>query len=527
MPDSSSASAPLSPVGFLQTFIVQSVKAASQVGQLGEDDRHRYIEHLGLAAASCLESACRARQELPPGAPLDHGQYADMIVGIKNRIGGSFARASSPAGSVRVVSYGCPFGEAVREAPELCRMTSSVFGAIAARNFGYAKVELRKRIATNDGMCEVCVYTDPDAARDQPGDEYHLQDDGIRSRLTLADDARLQQKLRDAWCAQATGPSVASERPGRIVAESPAMRAALRAAEIVASTDASVLITGETGTGKEIIARTVHALSNRCARPFLAINCGAIPEGLIESELFGHERGAFTGAYHVHHGYFERGAGGTLFLDEVNALPLAAQVRLLRVLQEREFDRVGGSKALRTDVRVIAAANQDITALMRSGRFRHDLYYRLNVIPIDLPPLRARPDDLSALVGHLLARLADKYDCATKMLSPRAWHQVVTYDWPGNIRELENLLERAFLFTTGTVIDSVVEPDAGESEAAAPSLRELRRRAADAAESRAIHESLSRCAGQVREVARELGVTPRAIHQKLKSHGIAVAKYRR
>ncbi|MGA7799294.1 MAG: sigma 54-interacting transcriptional regulator [Gammaproteobacteria bacterium] len=526
MPDVLHAPPSLNPTGFLQTFIVQSIKAASQVGCLGPNERMRYIEHLGLAAASCLESACRTRYALAPDAPLDRDQYADLIVGIKNQIGGDFARTSSPAGTIRVVSQRCPFGDSVREAPELCRMTSSVFGAIAARNFGYAKVELRKRIATNDGMCEVCVHTDPTQAEHEQGDEYRLEDGQVSSRLAGADTAQLQQKLRRAWCTDHGGEANGSEARSDIVAESAAMRAALDIVRIVAPTTASVLISGETGVGKEIIARTLHALSERNSKPFVAINCGAIPDGLVESELFGHERGAFTGAYHVHHGYFERADCGTLFLDEVNSLPPAAQVRLLRVLQEGEFERVGGSRPLRVDVRVLAASNQDMDQLIRERGFRQDLYYRLNVVPIHLPPLRERPDDLSALVSHLLARLAAKYRCSDKALSPNAWREVVGYDWPGNVRELENLLERAFLFARGDVIDTVVASSAPDKASDGDSLREVKRRAVAAAESHAIHDSLRRYGGQIRAVARELGVTPRAIHQKVRTYGIELGKYR-
>lgn len=519
---------PLNPIAFLQAFIVQSVKVAGQLGSLEAHDRQRYIEHLGLAAASCLETAGRERQSLGADTPLDQDRYARLIVEIKNRIGGNFARDASAPGAVRVVNHVCPFGDAVLQAPELCRMTSSVFGAIGARNFGYAKVHLHKRIAAGDGCCEARIYLDPALAQGQAGDEYRACDGTVSSSLVGDEDAVLQRRLSETWCAARK----ASKRPTpnvQIVAESPAMRAALRVARIVAPTDASVLITGETGVGKEVVARTIHALGDRHAQPFITINCGAIPEGLVETELFGHERGAFTGAYDVHHGYFERAHGGTLFLDEINSLPAAVQVKLLRVLQEGTFERVGGSQTLSTDVRILAATNQDMNALLREGRFRHDLYYRLNVVPIDIPPLRRRVDDLSALAAHILRRLAGKYRVPEKILGSEAWHQLVGHDWPGNIRELENLLERAFLLTEGPLIERVVDlpgdPAAGASQDGV-NLRALKHQAASAAERRAIQDSLQRYRGQIRDVARELGVTPRAIHQKLKSHGIKSAEYR-
>ncbi|AOU99138.1 hypothetical protein BI364_15415 [Acidihalobacter yilgarnensis] len=525
---SASHPSPLNPVAFLQAFIVQSIKVAGQLGSLEARDRLRYIEHLGLAAASCLESAGREQQSLDADAPLDQDRYASLIVEIKNQIGGKFSRTSSAPGYVSVVNHVCPFGDAVMQAPELCRMTSSVFGAIGARNFGYAKVHLHKRIATGDGCCEARIFVEPALAQGQPGDEYQSRDGTVSSSLVGGEDPELQRKLSDTWCANRkttkhTAPAI------HMVAESPAMRAALRVARVVAPTDASVLITGETGVGKEIIARTIHALGKRHDKPFVTINCGAIPEGLVETELFGHERGAFTGAYDVHHGYFERADGGTLFLDEINSLPLAVQVKLLRVLQEGTFERVGGSQTLAADVRILAATNQDMTGLLREGGFRHDLYYRLNVVPIDIPPLRRRIDDLSALANHILRRLSEKYGVAEKILGSEAWHQLVSHDWPGNIRELENLLERAFLFTEGPLIEHVLELPGGTS-AGAPAdgvnLRALKHQAASAAERRAIQDSLQRYRGQIRAVARELGVTTRAVHQKLKSHGIKPAEYR-
>lgn len=518
----------LNPVAFLQTFIVQSIKVAGQLGGLEPRDRQRYIEHMGLAAASCLETVGRARQSLAADAPLDQDRYARLIVEIKNQIGGKFSRTSSAPGCVSVINHTCPFGKAVLQAPELCRMTSSVFGAIAVRNFGYAKVHLHKRIAVGDDLCEAHVFLDPQLARGRLGDEYQTHDGSVSSWLTGGDDPGLQRALNDTWCAHHSA-SKRSAPAIHVVAESRAMQDALRVAKVVAPTDASVLITGETGVGKEVIARTIHALSNRRDKPFVTINCGAIPEGLVETEMFGHERGAFTGAYEVHHGYFERADGGTLFLDEINSLPLVVQVKLLRVLQEGAFERVGGTQTLSTDVRILAATNQDINSLLRDGSFRQDLYYRLNVVPIDIPPLRKRVDDLSALANYVLKRLAEKYSVAEKILGSDAWYQLVTYNWPGNVRELENLLERAFLFTEGTVIEHVISLD-GEnniSHNAAFPLRELKRQAANAAEFRVICDSLQRNKGQIVAVARELGITSRAVHQKLKFHGINPAEYRR
>jgi DNA-binding NtrC family response regulator len=310
------------------------------------------------------------------------------------------------------------------------------------------------------------------------------------------------------------------------VAESEAMHAALRAVEIVAPTPASVLVTGETGVGKEVIARSVHALSQRADRIFLAVNCGAIPENLMESALFGHEKGAFTDAHQAREGLFGRTDGGTLFLDEVDCLSLSAQARLLRVLQEGEYERVGGRQTHYTDARIIAASNSDLEQRVSEGRFRQDLYYRIHVFPIHIPPLRERPDDLSPLVTHFLKRLAEKYALPPKVLSERAWSTVLSYAWPGNLRELENVLERAHLLSPGELIDDIPVEPAGAGKSFPDNLREAKKRAAMAVEARVMEDALARSGGNVSAVARQMGITPRAVHMKLRSHGIDAKTYR-
>ena len=514
----------LDPVSFLQTFVVQSIKLAEQKGCVACDDHFNYIEFLGLTAGACLERSSRAQLGLE--GKLGRDAYADVIVNLKNRIGGNFSRTSSEGGMVRVHNTQCPFGDMVKEAPELCRMTSSVFGGIAARNFGYAKVELRKRIATHDGCCEVCIYTDPELARDKPGDEYRSSEGvTISTRENAGVSLRVTEKMQQVWCAN--HDTKGRGRP-TVVAESSAMRAALEAAEIVAPTLATVFITGETGVGKEVVARATHALSDRCDEPFVAINCGAIPGELVESMLFGHEKGAFTGACDVHYGVFERAGRGTLFLDEIDTLPVSAQAKLLRVLQEGEFERVGGKQMLRSDVRVIAASNSDIEELVAAGTFRIDLYYRLSVVPIRIPPLRERREDISELVNHILRRLSDRYRSSRKVLSERAWARVMSYAWPGNVRELENVLERAYLFSRDTVIDNVDIPvaETAGADLSCRTLQALKRQAAHDIEARMLKEALGRRQGNVTAVAREMGITPRAVHQKLKSYGISPAVYR-
>ncbi len=220
----------------------------------------------------------------------------------------------------------------------------------------------------------------------------------------------------------------------------------------VAETDANVLILGESGTGKEVVARAIHELSARSAGPFVPINCGAIPAELLESELFGHEKGAFTGAIAARRGRFELAQGGTLFLDEIGDMPLPMQVKLLRVLQERQFDRVGGGKAVQADVRVIAATHRDLEAMIRTQAFREDLYYRLNVFPIETPPLRDRADDIPLLLQELLNRHAEQHKGIIR-LTQRAMESLMQYAWPGNVRELSNLIERLLILYPNRIVD--------------------------------------------------------------------------
>jgi DNA-binding NtrC family response regulator len=510
---------------FLQAFVAELVNVVGQAGCPHCVDQTRHIEQVGLLASGCLEG--RARDQLHLVGDVSPDQYSDIIIELKNRIGGGFSRESSPPGMIRVVNDRCPFGDQVKEAPDLCRMTSSVFGGIAARNFGYAKVELRKRIAVGDGCCEVCVYLDKGLAEREQGTEYSTQSGALISRdATVSVTARPQRRIPSKWCP--TEPEAGARTPPTIIGESPAMRSALRAVEVVAPTAATVLLTGETGSGKELMARAVHALSDRWRQPLVTVNCGAIPENLIETALFGHEKGAFTGACDVHHGYFARAQKGTLFLDEIDSIPLLAQAKLLRVLQEGEFERVGGKRTLQADVRIIAASNRDIQALVDTGRFRSDLFYRLNVVPIGIPPLRERVQDLLPLIDHILGRLCERYRAPAKQLGSLARSKALAYHWPGNIRELENVFERAFIFSSGPVIEDIDVPrtpaesvvDAGDS------WRTHKRRAAKEAEASALVSALQRSQGNVDEVAEVMGITARAVRMKLKSHGLSARDFR-
>ncbi len=515
---------------FLQTFVARSAELSAQLPGGTNNRCVNYIEQLGLTASGAFETAYR--QNSGNHGSLDHTAYSEMIVAIKNKIGGNFSRASSEPGIVRVVNTRCPFGDAVRQAPGLCKMTSSVFGGIAARNFGYAKVILDKRIAIGNDTCEVRIYTDPKAAASLKGDEYHRRRGAIRGRsATVKVDIDGDNCAGKPWHGIRSTQNQNAEKTF-IVARSPALSKALEVVSVVAPTTATVLIVGETGVGKEVFAKRIHELSERWNRNFVPVNCGAIPEQLIETILFGHERGAFTGAYEVHHGLFEQADGGTLFLDEIDSLPLAAQARLLRVLQGGEFERVGGRQRLSTDVRVIAAASRGLDKLAAEGAFRIDLYYRINVVPIHLPPLRERREDIVPLVEHILARLSMKYKKVIQSISDDVTERVLLHEWPGNVRELENVLERSFLFASGPVMSSLLLAQDSSSIAASfaqhggVSLKNAKQRAAEQVETQILLETLTRFGGNIRETAKSLGVTPRAIHQRLNLRSIDPSKIR-
>lgn len=286
----------------------------------------------------------------------------------------------------------------------------------------------------------------------------------------------------------------------------------------VASTQATVLISGESGTGKELAARMVHQTSPRRDAPFVALNCAAIPETLLESELFGHEKGAFTGATQARQGKFELASGGTIFLDEIGELPLALQSKFLRVLQERVFERVGGSRELRTDVRVIAATNRDLGEEVRERRFREDLYYRLNVFPLQLPALRDRRDGLPMLVRYLLQRAAVQTGRDLPEIEPQALEALYGYGWPGNIRELQNVIERAVILCKGMITVEDLPDALRQSSVAGDASREcgsLRER-----ERSVILEALTSCNNNRRLAAEKLGISKRTLQYRLKEYGL-------
>jgi DNA-binding NtrC family response regulator len=308
-----------------------------------------------------------------------------------------------------------------------------------------------------------------------------------------------------------------------IVAKSAKMQEVLAAVERVAPTISTVLIGGESGVGKELIARAIHQRSRRAAGPFVKINCTAIPENLLESELFGYEKGAFTGATTSKPGKFELADKGSLFLDEIGDVPPATQAKLLRVLQEREFERLGGTRTLKVDVRLIAATNRDLRAALEQGTFREDLYYRLNVVPIDVPPLRDHKEDVPGLAEHFLKRYRKESGREIDGIAPAAMHLLTGFHWPGNVRELENIIERAATFAKGKVIeagDIHVDTDRTKPGDATPAFLPAGV-TLDQWEDEMIRESLRRSNGNKSQAARLLGLSRNALRYRLTKIGIS------
>ncbi len=316
----------------------------------------------------------------------------------------------------------------------------------------------------------------------------------------------------------------ASRQMPQIVGESAGLRAVRAETERVASTDATVLLEGESGTGKELFARAIHMLSSRRDHPFVAINCAAIPDTLLESELFGHERGSFTGAAARRLGKFELAESGTVFLDEIGELTPATQGKLLRVLQEKSFHRVGGTASIEVDVRIIAASNRPLDRLVAQGAFREDLYYRVRVFPIRIPPLRERPEDIDPLVDWFLVHLPRELKKKPVALEESARERLHAYDWPGNVRELRNCLERAIILSEdGTVSERHLRlsPDLPLAPLPAEAtLEDVRERAARTAERVWLARALDRARGDRTEAASALGLTPRKLEAKLREHGL-------
>ncbi|PZR26455.1 MAG: sigma-54-dependent Fis family transcriptional regulator [Citrobacter freundii] len=294
---------------------------------------------------------------------------------------------------------------------------------------------------TNQQILEAAKQTEPYGFLVKPFREKDL--------FVMLDIARHRFSVETKKIAAPLPPPTAV--PG-LIGESPQLKAVIEQIRTVATTDTSVLITGESGTGKEVVAKAIHQLSNRAKKPLITVNCGALPQTLVESELFGYEKGAFTGANQRHAGKFEQANGGTIFLDEIGELPLEMQVKLLRVLQEKEIERLGSSQTIKVDIRIIAATNRNLEKEVAEGRFRLDLYYRLNVFPIELTPLRTRKKDIPLLAQHFLQLYSTQNGKTISEIDPQTMEQFMQYAWPGNIREMQHLIERNVLFATGGLL---------------------------------------------------------------------------
>ena len=362
--------------------------------------------------------------------------------------------------------------------------------------FNRAHVPLARRIAYHLGL---------GASRGEVGNILpHIDDDGRAQRA----DAGVQRGV----------DQLAAGTQLRVVGESVEWRGVLRKAAQVASTDTTVLVTGDSGTGKEVVARFIHAASVRRSRPFIALNCAALPEQLLEAELFGYERGAFTGATQAKPGQVELASGGVLFLDEVTEMSLSAQAKFLRVLQEREFQRLGGTRLLKANIRVIAATNRDLRKAVERGDFREDLFYRLGVFDIRIPPLRERSADIVPLSETFLQEIGRSFGRPPAGLTREARQALLQYEWPGNVRELRNVLERATILCEGALIDS-------DHLALQPAARSSRNDGTDlsALERTTISKVLQECRGNKTKAARRLGLSRTQLHGRVRKYGLEQA----
>ena len=337
----------------------------------------------------------------------------------------------------------------------------------------------------------------------------------IEQVLRVSDLERENRRLRDVI--------ERSQGFGEIIGQSPAMHEIYQAIEALSQNVTTVLITGESGTGKELVARSIHTRSARAERPFVALNCGAVSDTLLDSQLFGHRRGAFTGAVADHEGVFQGAHGGTLFLDEIADIPAPLQVKFLRAIQEREVTPLGTTRPLKVDVRLIAATNRDLAAEVQSGHFRSDLFYRLNVVHLPLPPLRERREDVALLADHYVARYARQFNVAPKTIQPAALARLQSYDWPGNIRELQNVIERCFaLAPSGDITMASLSHLVGDARAGAEPTLEFGSSvpSLEVTERQLMAAALRQANGNKNQAARILGIDRQRLYRKLEKYGL-------
>ena len=392
---------------------------------------------------------------------------------------------------------------------------------------GLSGLELQQQLAKADVLIPIIFLT---GRGDIPMSVRAIKAGALEFLTKPVDDEALLDAIRQGLALYQTPRqplrNSAQNNCGRIIGKCPAVKAVLSQVELVAPTDSTVLISGETGTGKELVARAIHRRSQRCSRAFVGVNCAAIPQALITSELFGHEKGAFTGAVGRRPGRFELAEGGTIFLDEVGELPPETQISLLRVLQEREFERVGGNQSIHADVRVIAATNRDLQAAMAAGAFRSDLFYRLNVFPIAVPPLRERTEDIPMLVECFIDLYARKTGRRMRPPDQGTLELLQSYSWPGNIRELQNVIERSIILCESD--EFILDPGwvSLELSPSEQGQRPLAKKSA-AQEKEIIEEALARTGGRVSGpagAAAMLGIPASTLESKIRA--LKIVKYR-
>jgi len=512
---------------------LKEAMTASKQGSLEADSPR--IDEMGYGAARFLEAVQKSAVAVDHTLALP--EYGKLVSQIISQVNGT----AVPASLVQVERDGlqltmphCPFTDWSEHSQHVCHFVFSIAGHIAARRFGYAKVCFKTCTKSQDGACDVSICTDVKRAGQSGGYEYWSRRKSATQRAAGAEvwllEARAEAAVKELELPTETVSLGESDLT--MVVRSRAMHRVLRAIKTIAPSSATVLISGETGVGKELVARAVHALSNRSDRPFIAMNCGAIPETLIESTFFGHERGAFTGAHQACPGVFERAQDGTLFLDEIDSLSPAGQLRLLRVLQEGDYTKVGGRETLRARARIVTATNRELEEAIRQGVFRQDLFYRFNVMPLPIPPLRERLEDIPALVEHILTKLNRRHDKPITSVPGEVMHQLVHHDWPGNVRELENVLERSFLFCIGSELELIMQPlDFTDSEVASTfepnkPWRQHRKDAIANMEKKYLKAALSRFDGNVCMVAALMELTKRAVYMKLRDYHIDPGAYK-
>ena len=460
-----------------------------------------------------LSASERRYRDLYEEAPVGY-----LSVGVDGRILSANHRASQLVGFSAEELEGLPVADLFGDTPAgKTRYAESFQRFLAGEELSGLEVEMRRK----DGRpLWISLWMRPIRGADGKVQASRSIWVDITDRvLAEAERARLQQQnlyLQDEI--------KAAHNFEELIGQSPALQAVLDKVRSVAPTDASVLITGETGTGKELIARAIHSASKRRDKPLIKINCAAFPPGLVESELFGHEKGAFTGAIARRSGRFELANGGTIFLDEIGEVPPETQVKLLRVLQEREFDRVGGGSPIKVDIRVLAATNRDLLQAVREKTFREDLYYRLNVFPIALPPLRERKEDIPLLVHFLVHKFATRIGKRIDGVTEQTMRRLIDYPWPGNVRELENVLERAVILTTGTTLGIV--PDLFPLSDAAPAARQqLTLESVERDHIVTVLQQTDWVVDGPRGAARILGLHPNTLRNRMKKLGITRASH--